>query len=83
MLIKSVKTYCSSKEQHWASSVYYTLTQRKQNVPSSTVNVSRAFASAANAATKEGPEAKKEAKKTALQTLLSGVKVILLSAPAL
>ena len=33
------------------------------------------FASAADAATKEGPDAKKEAKKSAMQTILSAVKV--------
>lgn len=79
MLSKSVKSCRSSRERNWARFVYHELTQRKQNVPPSTVKISRAFASAANAATKEGPDAKKEAKKSALQTLLSTVKVILLS----
>ena len=53
------------------------LTRCRQVPRNDVIFVSRAaFASAADAATKEGSEAKKEAKKSALETALSALKVL-------
>lgn len=83
MLGTSVRS-CKSRELDWTRAIHRALTDRQLNVSPSTLKVSRAcFASAADAATKGGPDAKKEAKKSALQTLLSAVKVILLFVLAL
>lgn len=80
MLNPSVKSWCRSRELEWTCCLFRTLTHRRQIAPPNTLKISRAcFASAAEAATKGGSEAKKEAEKSALQTLLSAVKVILLS----
>ena len=83
MLNASAKTCRTSTKLQRTCSFYHTLTQRQQNAAPSALKFSRAcFASAADAASKGGQDAKKEAKKSALQTLLSAVKVMLLSVPA-
>lgn len=64
-----------SRQPGWCPA-YGELTQRQLGLSPNPLQISRAcFASAADAATKEGPDAKKEAKKSAMQTILSAVKV--------
>lgn len=78
MLDIGVKRYCTQGQISWLCA--YQLTQRQLRLSPSPFQNSRAcFASAANAATKEGPDAKKEAKKSAMQTILSAVKVTLIT----
>lgn len=77
MLDIGVRRYCTPGQISWFCAK---LTQRQLKLSPSPFQNSRAcFASAANAATKEGPDAKKEAKKSAMQTILSAVKVTLIT----